>query len=347
VVLRIEKASRHSVRWAALALLSVILAGEGFLCITLPQSEPPMATAQSGERGELQSTGQEQGPNSPYPISFPKIYATILYLEDQDAPQKVTAEQARALLAPVRALNDAWEVVLDAEHGVKGGLSCEQLSYTQQSKVLCEQVSGTFLSAYKSTSEPNSGVSAEVQASVVILRERAEEPVREQVTLCPQESHDPLSQRSTMLTSASLFDVACAVVMMESSPQLRVRASQAPALLVWFETVVEPLAIVSDAVDEIRDLVTDDQIDVLVRDFESINHVKHKWGGAPILPDGTRERDRLGARVVQILEARIDGRPVPPAPDNPYRDKAGEYVPPEKGPDPEGRGVVRSEPPQP
>jgi len=292
------------------------------------QSRTPPSAVQS--IGPAEETGSPRlpaefqqhgmGPNSPYPLSFPKMFAAIVYFEESVPELRVTQAQAQDLLLPVSSLADAWEQVRAPQGRLNQFLSCEQIAFIVARKGECR----TSYEPQARASSPN--ISWEIVEAVELLRARKDPHSNAAFVPCPQDRLHVVKYGETPLIGASLFDTACGVLEMESDGDLRVRPEQAVGLFELLDSVVNPLVMVNASESLLRDRLTDAQVERLVQDFDRIAELKRARGGEARLGDDEHTSDLLSVRVMQILQARAEGRPVPP--DELPRSIPGTYVEP-------------------
>lgn len=276
----------------------------------------PMSNGNNPHLGPIQASEglpSAVGPNatlaspySPYPMSFPKMLAGILYWEYVKPDMQVTREQAQQLIEPVSILSKSWQGVLYAEDAVKYALTCEQLKFTGTNKQRFERGDSPTRNRMRPVADRY--VIYEVGAALGLLRERVKSTETRPFTPCPKEKL--VEKGASIDMGGSFTDVAAAILAMEDQPTLRIGAQQAIPLLKIFEdaATAERITVVNE--ERIRNVLTKTQIQAIGQDIIPITQMKQRWAGGM----SGQKSDPLTARTLEILTARAEGKPVPPKP---------------------------------
>lgn len=291
---------------------------------------PGMADADPSRPSAVGPDAKISSPYSPYPMSFPKMLAGILYWEYEKPSMQVSNEQAQQLIEPVAILSKSWQGVLYAEDAVKYALSCAQLKFTGSNKQRFERGDSPTRRSYRPLADRY--LIYEVGAALALLRERVKESDSVRFEPCPKEKL--VEKGASIDLGGSFTDVASAILAMETEPELRIGSRQAVPLLKIFEdaATAERTTVIHE--ERIRNILTKKQILAIGEDIIAVTQMKQRWAGGM---SGTQS-DPLTTRVLEILRARAEGRPVPEKPlPAIHGDPSGSHIlsdPPVPGPAP-------------
>ena len=260
------------------------------------QTEKTAAESPSDEKPAASLTPEQGGPYLPYPLSFPKVLAGLLYFEESRPAMAPTRAQCAEFLPALDSLASTWPEVLKLTKRLHRILTPMQERYIVENKSELEKTSAHLKASAilkeRLGARPSGSVmdSEHFAAMAEFCRQRAVE-----------KKEDLSKGGATGRALITHCDIATGLLLMEAMPALQMSSSQAREMAPLFDRLARLSGAVDGAFQKIRSVLTKEQIEAVKEDIEKITKVKFSVfdRGADV-----EDEDPLIGHVIQMCRSK-------------------------------------------